>query len=153
MDEQILEFDELLGQIKSDVKQVVAEIGDAGLTWTPDVPDTNSVAVLVTHMFGSEAASVHEQIGGNPVNRDRDSEFADPITTVDGLTNMIESVGQRTRETLAKETAESLKRVVPGSDANSATTAHRRLIGVLMHQAEHIGHLQLTEQLRQAQLD
>ena len=66
---------------------------------------------------------------------------------------MIESVGQRTRESLAKETAESLKRIVSGSDANSATTAHRRLIGVLMHQAEHIGHLQLTEQLRQAQLD
>ena len=31
MDEQVLEFDELLAQIKSDVKQVVAEIGTANL--------------------------------------------------------------------------------------------------------------------------
>lgn len=151
MDKEVEELVTALDGVKATVTDMLREIGDEGIVWSPDVEDTNSVAILATHMFGSEAATIHEYIGGVPVNRDRDSEFASPISTVDALVAMIERVGERSRSALALETAESLGRQVRTRDAAVTKSVRDSLVGVLMHQAEHIGHMQLAEQLRQAE--
>ena len=89
MDAEIQEFVALLDRVKSGVRDFVREIGDEGVVWSPDVPDTNSVAVLVTHMFGSETEVTQEFVGGITVSRDRGSEFARPLTTVGELIDLI----------------------------------------------------------------
>jgi hypothetical protein len=150
MDKEVEELVAALDGVKATVTEMVRQIGDDGIAWSPDVEDTNSTAILATHMFGSEAATIHEYIGGVPVNRDRDSEFASPISTVDALVAMIERVGERSRRALALETAESLGRQVRTRDGVVTKSVRDSLVGVLMHQAEHIGHMQLAEQLRQA---
>lgn len=151
MDKEVEELVAALDGVKSTVTEMVRQIGDDGIAWSPDVEDTNSAAILATHMFGSEAATIHEYIGGVPVNRDRDSEFASPISTVGALVEMIARVGERSRSALALETAESLGRQVRTRDAAVTKSVRDSLVGVLMHQAEHIGHMQLAEQLRQAE--
>ena len=151
MDAEVQEFLELLDAVKSDVRDFVTEIGDHGLTWSPDVPDTNSVAVLVTHMFGSEAEAIQEFVGGADVNRDRDSEFARPRSTVQELVDLIDTVGAQTREVVSGETRETLNRLVRTREAGQMKTARGTLIQALTHQAEHVGHIQLTDQLRRAQ--
>ena len=150
MDTEVQELATALDGVKATVIEMLRQIGDDGIAWSPDVQDTNSAAVLATHMFGSEAATIHEYIGGTPVNRDRDSEFASPISTVDALVAMIERVGERSQSALAAETAQSLARQVRTRDATVTKSVRDSLIGVLMHQAEHVGHMQLAEQLRQA---
>ncbi len=150
MDTEIQELVTALDGVKSTVIDMVRQIGDDGIMWSPDVEDTNSAAVLATHMFGSEAATIHEYIGDTPVNRDRDSEFASPIASVDALVAMIERVGKRSRSALALETSQSLGRQVRTRDAAASKSVRDSLLGVLMHQAEHVGHMQLAEQLRQA---
>ena len=150
MDKEVEELVAALDGVKTTVAEMVRQIGDDGIAWSPDVEDTNSAAVLATHMFGSEAATIHEYIGGVPVNRDRDSEFASPISTVDALVAMIERVGEGSRSALAAETAESLGRQVRTRDGVVTKSARDSLVGVLMHQAEHVGHMQLAEQFRQA---
>jgi hypothetical protein len=151
MDTEVLELATALDGVKATVIEMVRQIGDDGIAWSPDVEDTNSAAVLATHMFGSEAATIHEYIGGTAVNRDRDSEFASPISTVDALVAMIERVGERSRSALAAETAQSLARHVRTRDETVTKSVRDSLIGVLMHQAEHVGHMQLAEQLRLAE--
>lgn len=151
MNAQVSVFRMLLERDHSKVQKIVAAIGDEGLLWTPDVRDTNSAAVIATHTFGSEAESVHEFIGGLSADRVRSREFTDPISTVVELNEMIDRVGQRSQEVLAKETDGSLARIVD-TEPGVSMSAHQLLIRVLTHNAEHIGHLELTEQLRQSQL-
>ena len=137
--------------VKSGVREFISDIGDEGVTWSPDVPDTNSAAVLVTHMFGSEAEAIQEFVGGYTVDRDRDSEFASPLLTVQELLELIDRVGARTRDVLSRETREGLGRQIGTRQPGQMKTVRSSLIGVLTHQAEHVGHMQLTEQLRGAQ--
>ena len=151
MDAEVQEFIALLDKAKSGVREIIQDIGDQGITWSPPIPEANSAAVLVTHMYGSEAQAIHEFIGGSPVGRNRDSEFAEPLSTVQELVDLIDRVGARTREVLSTETVQSLGRQLRTRDPAVMTTARSSLIGVLMHQAEHVGHMQLTEQLRRAQ--
>ena len=150
MDTEVEEFVDRLDAVKTVVRETIRQLGDEGVTWSPDIPDANSAAVLVTHMFGSEAATVHEYIGGIPVNRDRDSEFADPLTTAHDLLGLIDRVGARTRDVLSSETKESLGRQVPTRQPGVTKSARRSLMGVLMHETEHIGQMHLTEALRRA---
>ena len=151
MDAEVQEFIALLDGVKSGVRDFVREIGDEGIIWSPDVPDTNSVAVLVTHMFGSETEVTQEFVGGITVSRDRESEFASPLPTVRELVDLIDRVGARTRDVLSKETGTTLGRQVRTREPGEMKTARSSLIGVLMHEAEHVGHMRLTVQLRRAQ--
>lgn len=149
MDEQVSVFRKLLEQDNLKVQKIVSAIGDEGLLWAPDVPDTNSAAVLATHVFGSEAESVHEFIGGMPADRVRSREFTDPISTVAELIEMINRIGRRSQAALSNETDGSLTRIVD-CEPGVSMSAHQLLIRVLTHNAEHIGHLELTEQLRKS---
>jgi hypothetical protein len=151
MDAEIQEFIALLDRVKSGVRDFVREIGDEGVVWSPDVPDTNSVAVLVTHMFGSETEVTQEFVGGITVSRDRGSEFARPLTTVGELIDLIDRTNTQTRDVLSKETRATLARQVRTREPGEMKTVRSSLMGVLMHEAEHVGHMQLTEQVRQAQ--
>ena len=112
MDTEVREFIALLDGVKSGVRDFVRGIGDEGIAWSPDIPDTNSVAVLVTHMFGSETEVTQEFVGGITVSRDRESEFASPRSTVRELVDLIDRVGTRTRDVLSKETRATLGRQV-----------------------------------------
>ena len=128
MDAEVQELLELLDGVKSDVRDFIAVVGDDGLTWSPDVPDTNSVAVLVTHMFGSEAEAIQEFVGGVDVDRDRDSEFARPRSTVQELVDLIDTVGGRTREVVSKETRGTLGRLVRTRESGQMKTVRATLI-------------------------
>jgi hypothetical protein len=152
MDIEVQELIDRLNAVKSVVRETVELLGDDGVKWSPDIADTNSAAVLVTHMLGSEAATIHEYIGGIAVNRDRDSEFTNPLPTVHDLVGLIDRVGARSRDVLSRESSESLGRHVPTRDPGVSKSVRRSIIGVLMHETEHVGHMQLAEQLSRGQL-
>lgn len=128
-------------------KNVVRKAGDAGVVWSPGVADANSIAVIVTHMCGSEAQWVHKYVGGRPVERNRDSEFKSPITTAKGLLEALDKAGVATRKALEKETSQSLDRAISTHNPQIAKNARDCILHSLSHQSTHVGHLELTLQL------
>lgn len=135
MDAEVEEFIALLDSVKSCVRDFIREVGDEGVTWSPAVAKTNSVAVIATHMFGSEREAIQEFVGGVPVDRNRGSEFAGPATTIRELERLIDQVGAGSRDVLSKETRESLGRQVTTFEPGKTQTARMALIRVLTHQA------------------
>ena len=139
-----------MSSIKERSRAVVRKLGDDGVRWKPAMPDTSSAAQLISHMFGGERSAVHGRIGGEAVTRDRDQEFSNPVSTVEGLLKVIDEAEAGTKRVLANETAQSLARELPANQPGTTTTAQKTLVHVVAHQAEHLGHMELTAQMRES---
>ena len=131
-------------QMRDEVRGLDAE----ALNWTP-APETNSVAVLVTHTVGSEA-EVLRIVRGLPSDRDRPAEFRGRAVSPDDLVARLDAA-----DALLDELA-------PGISADDlAATRARPNLGTrtglywLLHNAgharEHLAHIQLTKQVYNAQ--
>ena len=151
MDPEVQELSTALDNIKKRARSVVERLGDGGVKWSPGIPDTNSAAQLLAHMFGAESGTIHEYIGGTPVNRNRDAEFASPPGTEKELLALIDRVDAGTKRVMEAQTAQSLGKQAPTRQPGVTRTARDSIIGVLTHQSEHMGHIELTEQLWKAQ--
>ena len=75
MDPEVQELSTVLENLKKRARAAVERLGDDGVKWSPGIPETNSAAQLLTHMFGGESSSIHQYVGGTPVTRNRDEEF------------------------------------------------------------------------------
>jgi hypothetical protein len=150
MDAEVQELTNALDNLKKRARAAVERLGDDGVKWSPGIPETNSAAQLLTHMFGAESSSIHQYVGGTPVTRNRDEEFAKPVSTVKDLLALIDRVDKGSKQALAKQTAQSLGKQVPTRQPNVTRSARDTILGVLTHQSEHMGHIELTEQLWKA---
>ena len=150
MDPIVTELSTALENVKKRTRAAIERLGDAGVRWSPGVPETNSAAQLVAHMCGGEAGTIHQYIGGTDVHRDRDAEFNSPPSTAKDLIALIDRVDAATKKVMARQTGQSLGRKVPTRVPGVTRTARDSIIGVLTHQSEHLGHIELTEQLWKA---
>ncbi|MBI4219719.1 MAG: DUF664 domain-containing protein [Chloroflexi bacterium] len=139
-----------IGRLREKTRSLVAKATDQAVNWKPDVPETNSPAILVTHMCGSESPWIHRLVGGRQISRNRDSEFAKPVSTVSGLLKLLDQTGAATEQVLGGETSASLGRALETGRPEIAKTARDCILHSLAHQAEHVGHLELTLQLWEA---
>lgn len=134
-------------RIRDTTRKLVQRAGDRGVVWQPPVPETNAVAVIVTHMCGSEGQWIHSYVGGQKVVRDRDAEFHKPASTVAGLNALIDRAAAGTAQALQKETSQSLNRPVTTHSRAMAGTARDCILHSISHQSVHVGHLEMTLQL------
>ncbi len=134
-------------RIRETTRKLVQRAGERGVVWQPPVPETNAVAVIVTHMCGSEGQWIHSYVGGQKVERDRDAEFRKPASSVAGLIALIDRAAAGTAQTLQKETSQSLGRQVKTSNPAMARTARDCILHSISHQSVHVGHLEMTLQL------
>ena len=114
------------------------------LDWVP-APDANSIAVLTTHLLGSERETLATVLG-TPVERNRGAEFrarADPVA----LRRLLNDADARLDdlEAAAPTLDLSLERT-RGSDPTPRRLAEM-LISNYAHAREHVGHIELTAQL------
>jgi uncharacterized damage-inducible protein DinB len=108
-------------------------------------PDTNSMAVLVAHVTGSELGWLH-LAAGRPFERDRDAEFRTAGKTAADLERMIDRADVAMPDLVRGAIAGGLgtaRRTRDGKDV----TAGYALVHALEHLAEHVGQLELTRQL------
>jgi uncharacterized damage-inducible protein DinB len=109
----------------------------------PPAPESNSLHVLAVHTMGNVREAVLEVLLGQPVNRDRDAEFA--------------ATGGSTAE--IRSEWDKLKPVIHGAISQLSSDAldaeyhsHRRgkmtgrqlLLFTANHASEHVGHAELT---------
>jgi hypothetical protein len=151
MDPEIQELSTALESLKKRARAAVERLGDEGVTWSPGIPDTNSAAQLLTHMLGAESGTIHASLGGLTVNRNRDEEFSKPLSTAKDLMALIDRIDKTSRSVLESETAQTIGRQVATRQPGVTRSARDSVVGVLTHQSEHMGHIELTEQLWNAQ--
>lgn len=110
---------------------------------------TSSLAVLATHTFGSVEEIVVEVVGGQPVNRDRDAEFADPLADAGAIRARWEALRPRIHEVLA-----GLDPATLGGERHHHRRGHVGVREVLLHccthATEHAGQAELTRDLVRA---
>jgi uncharacterized damage-inducible protein DinB len=153
--------DTLLTSVRFVVQQDLADLlaavdglpGEA-LDWKPAGADTNSIAVLVTHVLHSTRSWLSVAVGAPLPDRDRDSEFAvksdDPAAIADfmhGFSRQIIALLDGAGEVDWSATRQTHAR--PGS-APEQVPASWAVLHAIEHLREHIAHVGLTRQLWEA---
>lgn len=149
MDPQLQEYANRLGEIRKQASEAIQGLDQVALNWTPLGQDTSSVAVLVHHMAGVERYWTCQIVGGQEIGRNRPAEFAARVSSPHELEPLLERAARDTEQTLAPLTARQLLEV---RDARGTPrTIQWCLLYAIEHLASHLGHLQLTRQLAEAQ--
>lgn len=138
-----------IGILREKVSDLIAAAPDESLNWLPEggvVPTGfNSLAVLATHIAGTEHYWISEVVGKRPSVRDREAEFAARSDHNQPLLQMLELTGKETCEILAGLTDADLDTLV---DVEGEKISIRWcLMQVASHTALHLGHMQVTFQL------
>jgi uncharacterized damage-inducible protein DinB len=141
----LTDLEELRGQVKSLLEGLPQE----ALDWRPIEGEgelaTNSLAVVVVHLAGSETFWMKEIIGGKKIDRDRDAEFVAKGLSYSELDAKIKAAGKLTREVLSALTGKQLEESRKWRDRS--VNVRWCILHVIEHIAQHIGHMQLTRQL------
>jgi uncharacterized damage-inducible protein DinB len=121
---------------------------DDQLNWKPAGKETNSIGILMNHIMGIEIFQVAERVGGQSVNRDRASEFANRATR-GPLVQRRAEVENLVREALDKLTAADLGRPIRTPSGEVPVLSF--LIGAVSHVSDHMGQVILTRKLLDGQ--
>jgi hypothetical protein len=109
-------------------------------------PAMNSVAVLVTHLLGSEK-QIWSMVAGRDASRDRASEFSHPVQSLEELLAMLDRADHRIDELAPEIDATALASEWRRASDARLQTGIFWLIQSFGHISEHLAHLQLTKQL------
>ncbi len=138
---------QILDYMRDEVKKAIQGMTAEELNWAPLAKDTNSAAVLVTHLAGSESSLIHQVIGGVDIHRSRDAEFTTRASSVAELEAMLDRTGTRSREVLSKVFASDLGKMVSTRVGAAPRSLRQHIPHVIEHCGQHLGHISLTRQL------
>jgi uncharacterized damage-inducible protein DinB len=138
-----------------DIKEIRAALDgmpDEAINWEPGGSDTNSVAVLVTHVMHSTRSWISTAVGAPLPDRDRDSEFrvtaektADLLALVDDFGAQILALVDNAGEIDWAENRKTHMR--PDPDLPDYVPASFALLHAIEHFGQHVAHVSLTRQL------
>jgi len=144
--ENYLSFlNDLRGQVKTLLEGLPKEALDWRLLAGQGDLATNSLAVMTTHLAGSEAFWIKEIIGRQSIHRDRDAEFVVKGLGFSELAGKIETGAKDTQPILSSLTTAQLEETRKFRDR--MVTVRWAILHVIEHGAMHIGHMHLTRQL------
>ena len=139
----------LFRQLHDQLREELTGLGDDDVNWAP-APGTNSIATIVVHTLGSEMETL-EVVAGLGSDRNRDTEFAVSHRTTRDLLDMLTAADARldaVAPLLADDTRLWDEASLPTLPADERRPAITWLAGNYGHAREHVGHIQLTKQLR-----
>lgn len=116
------------------------------LDWRPPAHGANSLSVLATHTLGNAEENLLETLGGQPIGRDREAEFAVQGGSADAVAARWRDLRPRLSEILAALPPDALDASYP-HPRRGAITGRDILIVVARHSAEHLGQAELTRDL------
>ena len=140
----------LFEQLHHQIREELTGLDDHGLNWSPG-EGANTIAIIVTHLLGSEAETLR-CVAGVACVRDREAEFVSKARPMGDILGELESADRRLRALQPEIDAHRLRRVLglatlPDHEQRSGLTW---LVGNYGHAREHVGHIQLTKQLYRA---
>lgn len=131
--------------LHNSMKTALAALPDDALDWSP-ASEVNSIAVLLTHVAGSERFWFGEKVGGITAQRDRAAEFeASGIDRADLIALLDSAHGLATQILECLTPAELARPAGVASDGSPYDVAWA-LQHALEHVAVHTGHVELMRQ-------
>jgi hypothetical protein len=109
----------------------------------PPVKDTNSLHVLAVHTMANVSEAVFEILHSDPVNRDRDAEFASGGKSAEEIRQQWEHLKERLRPTIEGMTEEQLAAEYHHWRRGNIT-GRKVLLLTATHASEHVGHAEMT---------
>jgi uncharacterized damage-inducible protein DinB len=143
-------YRERLEALHTDIHKTLTGLPLAALDWLPGA-EMNSLAVLASHVAGSERYWVGEVAGGDPSHRDRPTEFHIYGLNEVELSARLDATLAHSRMVLERLTSRELELRRPAADRGEVTVAWA-LFHNLQHVGMHLGQMQLTRQLWEQQL-
>jgi uncharacterized damage-inducible protein DinB len=144
-----------LQDLHAEAEGVLNGLPPAALDWKPEgksLSDTNSVAVLIVHLTGSERYWIGDVAGGEPSGRDREAEFRTRGMDTAALRQRLADTLAHSRRVLERlEIADLESPRVSTQRKDETFTVAWAITHALEHTAVHIGHLHLTRQWWEAQ--
>ena len=142
----------VLKQDIEELRDAVDGLPDDALNWKPSGEDTNSAAVLVTHVLHSTRSWLSTAVGAPLPERDRDSEFRVAAERTADLLALIDDFGAQilTLVNNAKDVDWSANRKThmrPDPDLPDYVPASYALLHAIEHFGQHVAHVALTRQL------
>ncbi len=142
----IAEFNTLRGEIRKTLQGMSDEAGN----WHPLPKDSNSIYALITHLTGAQGNWMKRVIAGIPTSRDREAEFRASGILSEAL-KAWETIDRETDEILSKLTRKQLEETRDVSGPYGRVTVRWCILHQISHYATHLGHVQITRQLWDAQ--
>lgn len=144
-------FTALFRQVHDQLRLELAGLDDHALNWIP-IPDANSIATIVTHIVGSEAETLR-CVAGVECERDRDAEFVGSGLTLPDVLALLDRADDLITELESRITPSRLGAVfpLPTLPAEESRPGLTWLAGNYGHAREHVGQIQLTKQLHEAE--
>jgi hypothetical protein len=141
----------LFEQLHEEVRREIEGLDERGVNWSAG-PGMNSIGTTIIHMVGSEAETLRS-VAGLPCVRDRESEFRPGRREKEELLDALEGADELVAEVRRRIGADHLQRRValPTLAEEEMRSGLTWLIGNYGHSREHVGHIQLTRQLLEAQ--
>jgi hypothetical protein len=135
-----------------DMRAAVDGLPDEALNWKPGGEDTNSVAVLVTHVLHSTRSWISTAVGAPLPDRDRDSEFRAAAGSTKELLSLLDDLGGQILALLNNAgeidwAANRKTHMRPDPDLPDYVPASFALLHAIEHFGEHLAHVGLTRQL------
>lgn len=150
---EVAQYLNMIEDLRGQVGELVAGLPAEALNWRPvpgeDDHATNSLAVLATHVAGSEHFWIAEVIAQRPATRVRPEEFRTVVESADVLQEWLAVVGRETREILPELDEETLAESRAVQGRTEPVPVRWAILHVIDHTALHLGHMQLTRQLWQ----
>lgn len=137
----------LFKQAHDQIRDEIEGLDDVGLNWTPGFR-TNSVATIITHVVGSEAETI-KSVAGIVNRRDRDAEFLQPWKTREQVTRALHTADRLLAEVGSQIDSHRLsaRLSLPTLPPDVQRSGLTWLIGNYGHAREHVGQIQVTQQL------
>jgi hypothetical protein len=140
-----------------DLRAGVEGLPGEALDWEPAGGDTNSIAVLVTHVLGSTRWWMSVAVGAPLPDRDRDSEFlvksgdtSALLAFMDDFSSQIMGIIDSAKGvdwSVQRETDAPVASTARPNDTPETVPAAWAVLHAIEHLREHVAHVGLTRQL------
>ena len=147
MDPELDEYIQILDFMRDEVKKTLQGMGTDELNWMPLEKDTNSAAVLVTHLAGAESFRIHQVVGGTDIGRNRETEFLARASSVVDLEVLLDRTSVRSTEVLRKVSARDIDRVITARAGEAPASLRWNILYNIQHYGQHLAAISLTRQL------
>ncbi|HUF54529.1 MAG TPA: DinB family protein [Dehalococcoidia bacterium] len=145
----------VLKQSLEELRAAIEGVPAEALNWKPGGDETNSIAVLATHVMHSTRSWLSVAVGAELPERDRASEFRvtedDPGALLRLVDEMSEECRGRLRDAGEVDWSAVRKTHARPGDAPETVPAAFALLHALEHLGQHVAHCSLTRQLWEEQ--
>lgn len=135
--------------LRNDIQNAVWELNDEGANWHPLPAGTNSIYAILTHVMGADRFWIHQVMGGQEIQRDREAEFRASGNLNELLTRWNKHWSEITSilEELNHSHLLEVRPVPFRPQQKEPVTVQWIILHLISHYATHLGHIQLTRQL------